>query len=318
MPEKIYDLKVLGLQDYPRTSTGKVRKVDLKALVQAHEDEQEALEELNNPGKNDNMEAKLSRIWHKIIGIDAKAVAPDTPISEFADSLTIMRFRNRIKRELVLDITIEQLLEAGTIKAQATMLASMKNSPSPVLDLNVHRPGPPGTDDIAITVGNPSVTLDIQKQVSEAIEPHGFTWEEDVEDILPSWDLGYEVFGSVAGIAKVNHRMIYSMNNASVDEVHAALRVVLKQHAMQRSFELRGLNGEPTMRVIMRANEKWLRYSIEDIPEVKDPDELVSLVQDGNYFSEVEHPYPSFLVRIAHIKSTGSAGLIWALQHSAL
>lgn len=38
VPEKIYDLKDLGLEEYPKTSTGKIRKVELQAIIQKYED----------------------------------------------------------------------------------------------------------------------------------------------------------------------------------------------------------------------------------------------------------------------------------------
>jgi hypothetical protein len=228
----------------------------------------------------------------------------------------MMRFRNRIKRDLGLDISAEKLLSAGTIRGLAAYLSS-QTSISIIADLNIRRDGPPQTEDMALTLGDPDVAVEIQKEVTRVIEPYGFTWEDDVEDVLPSWDLGYEVFGSVAGSAKVNHRMIYSMQKAGVEELRNALAAVLKHHAMQRSFELRGLNGEPTMRAVMRANSRWLQYAIAEIPAVENPEDLVSLIHNGKHFSEVEHPYPSFLVRIAHTKSTNTAGMICALQHLA-
>lgn len=319
IPEKFYNLEELGLKDYPRTSSGKVRKMELKALVQKHEDMLEERDDFNDVASGScTLEDKLTSLWHKTIGVDVKTLNPDTSITEFADSLTIMRFRNRIKRDLGLEITTEQLLGAGTIKKQAAILSSKSNSPTATWSLGIQREGPPGSDDVAIALGNPDIAAEIRKRVTETIASYGFTWEDDVEDVLPSWDLGYEVFGSIVGTAKVNHRMSLSTKKASVKELHAAMCKAVKHHAMQRSFELRGLNGEPTMRVIMRGNEKWLRYSVEEIPEVDHPDDLERLIYDGVHFAEVVHPYPSFLVRIAHIKSTNTAGIIWALQHSAL
>ncbi|KAI5358316.1 hypothetical protein Slin15195_G107690 [Septoria linicola] len=67
----------------------------------------------------------------------------------------------------------------------------------------------------------------------------------------------------------------------------------------------------------MRLNEKWLKYAVGDIVELEHPEDLVKLLYDGVHFAQVEAPYPSFLVKVAEFKSTGRAGLIWALQHSA-
>lgn len=313
VPENFYTLQDLGLKDYPRTSSGKVRKVELKEIVQQHED---ALLKTTPPVNSSGASVEeLIELWQKLLGVD---VQPESNVHDFADSITLMRFRNMVKRNLGLDITVDEILEAGTIQNQADLLSSRSNSSRLPLGLDVKRDGPPTTDDVAITLGESGVMSQIKDQVSEAIAPLGFTWDEDVEDILPSWDLGYEVFGNVAGTAKVNHRIAISTKEADVSEVRAALRVAIEHHAMQRSFELKGPSGEPTMRVVMRSNEKWFQYAVGDILEVDHPEDLVKLLYDGVHFAEVESPYPSFLVKVAKVKSTGRAGLIWALQHSAL
>ncbi|PPJ51770.1 hypothetical protein CBER1_09680 [Cercospora berteroae] len=312
VPENFYTLQDLGLKDYPRTSSGKVRKVELKEIVQKHED---SLTEEEPAAKTSGVTVDdLIKIWRKLLGVD---VSPESSVGDFADSITSMRFRNMVKRNLGVDITIEEIIEAGTIQKQAELLSSRSNTKSLPPGLDVKREGPPDTDDVAITLGEPAVMAQIKQQVAEAISPLGFSWDEDVEDILPSWDLGYEVFGNVAGTAKVNHRMAITTKQADVDELYAALRVAIDHHAMQRSFELKGTNGEPTMRVIMRSNDKWFRYAVGNIEAVDQPQDLVKLLYDGVHFREVDHPYPSFLVKVAKVNSTGKSGLIWALQHSA-
>jgi hypothetical protein len=318
VPENIYSLEDLGLKDYPRTSSGKVRKIDLKKIVQGYEiklDEQ-------RPTTSETTgitERDLIGLWRKLLGVD---VNRNSSIHDFADSLTIMRFRNRIKQDLHLEVTTEDLLEAGTIAKQASLLSSRSASPSRSASLTpawpVGRQGPPTTEDVAMTLGDDEVMKQIQHQVSEEIEPLGFNWEDDVEDVIPCWDLGYEVFGSVAGSAKVNHRMAVTTKYADVDQLYAALCKVVEGHAMHRSFELTGPKGEPTMRVIMKNGDKWHQYATGEVLEVENPEELVRLLYDGVHFAEVKSPYPSFLVRLAKVKSTNTAGMIWALQHSAL
>lgn len=107
------------------------------------------------------------------------------------------------------------------------------------------------------------------------------------------------------------------MKKASVDELYHALDMALAGHAMQRSLELRSTAGEPTMRVITRHNKKWTAYSIEVLPEVNIPEELIDMVYGGKYFEEVEYTYSSFLAKMVHIKPTNTAGVFWAFQHLA-
>ncbi|KAM3414564.1 hypothetical protein BST61_g9723 [Cercospora zeina] len=95
--------------------------------------------------------------------------------------------RRLYQRNLGLDITTKEILEDGTVKRQAQLLSSGSNTKSLPVGLDVKREGPPDTDDVAIILGEPEVMTQIKRE------------EEDVEDILPSWDLGYEVFGNVDG-----------------------------------------------------------------------------------------------------------------------
>ncbi|KJY02337.1 AMP-binding enzyme family protein [Zymoseptoria brevis] len=327
VPENMYSLEDLGLKDYPRTSSGKVRKIDLKDIVPKDED---SINTQPSSTPNDGAvaspiptfpritETKLIALWRKLLGVQ---VSRDSSIHDFADSLTTMRFRHRIKQDFGLDMTSENLFSADTIAAQAALLSSLStspSSPSPTWQQPT-RSGPPTVDDISLTLGSPSVYDQIRQSVSTALFPLGFTWQDDVESILPSWDLGYEVFGSVAGTAQVNHRMAVTTKFADTDQLYSALCKAVEMHAMQRSFELVGPSGEPTMRVVVSANEKWFRYFSHgmEVLEVDDPEELVRLLNDGTHFAEVDSPFPSFLVRLARVKSTGTAGLIWALQHSA-
>lgn len=103
---------------------------------------------------------KLIKMWLRIISVDAQ-ISPDTNVSDFADSLTLIRFRNRIKCELALDIVIEKLLDTGTLRAQATFLASSRPEISVTESLTMKRDGPPQTDDISITFGDPKIANDI-------------------------------------------------------------------------------------------------------------------------------------------------------------
>jgi acyl-coenzyme A synthetase/AMP-(fatty) acid ligase len=44
VPENIYTLQDIGLKDFPKTASGKIRKVELTEIVQKHEESLEAAE----------------------------------------------------------------------------------------------------------------------------------------------------------------------------------------------------------------------------------------------------------------------------------
>lgn len=123
VPENFFTLQDLGLKDYSRTSSGKVRKVELKEIVQQHED---ALLKKAPPAFSSGASVcDLMELWQKLLGVD---VQPEISVHDFAESIAPMRFRNMVKRNLELDITVEEILDAGTVQKHAELLSSRSNS----------------------------------------------------------------------------------------------------------------------------------------------------------------------------------------------
>lgn len=317
-PSEIITLSELGLKDYPRTSSGKVRKVDLKRLL---EDRHSAMDEqpTKHTGTLDAL-AIVKTAWARTLGIDASSIPLNRSIEDFADSLTAIRLKGHISRATGVELDTADLMNAETIEGQAKLLASkIQSTNRPTLDIvSPSRPGPPQLDDILPAMGDADLFRQIRQQALQAIKPLGFTWHDDVEDVLASWDLGHVIFGSVEGSGMVNYRATVAMKTASVQQLSDALHATLRNHAMQRSFEIRGIGNGPPLRVIMRPNDQWFEYAIQRVPSVGSIDELTAQLQDGMYFDSNDYPHPSFQIRIAHVESTNAAALIWSAEHSAL
>jgi len=314
-PDSIYTLEDLGLKDYPRTSSGKVRKIDLQKLLQ---ERSVSTEQAGNVDGNTDLTAVLIRVWSRTLGIEESALNDASSIDDFADSLTVLRLRNNIVRDTGVNVDITDLMNATTIAGQKMLLASKSvKSTSPAIATPA-RTSPPEMDDILPAMGDDEAFCRIKVQASKAIEPLGFTWNDDVEDVLPSWDLGHVVFGSVSGSSMVNYRATLAMKTASVKQLRQALYATIRNHAMQRSFEVHGVGEGAPLRLIMRPNDKWFQYAVQEIPPVRDIEELTKLLEDGTHFDTNAYPFPAFQLRIAHLEASNTAGLIWSAEHSAL
>lgn len=296
-----------------------MRKIDLKEIVAKHEQSQHASGKGVATEAPESVQSRLVRIWSRIIGVDEDMLDLKSQIEEFADSITVMRLRSAIQREMGVTLSVQDLTDAGTIQQQALLLLS-KQDHSAAAASNVEyiasRSGPPDTDDITTTLGDDEITSQIRQKVNRLISPFGFNWEDDVEDVLPSWDLGEQIFGSIQGVSKVNFRATVAMKSADVGKLVAALQVAFKHHAMTRSFELPGVR-EATMRVIMRPNARWFNYAITDIGSVDNIEGLTKQLQDGAHFDSITDPYPALQFKVAHLRTSNTAGLIWSAEHSA-
>lgn len=146
--ERMYTLAELGLQDCPRTSSGKVRKIDLKDLLVTHEAtvDDQIEESIDGTGPHD-VENNVARLWARVFGIDAKTMDPNCHVDEFADSLMMLRLRSHVKKEFGSDVSIEELQRAGTVEKQAELLQSRQETAAGVV---ATREGPPGVDDMVV------------------------------------------------------------------------------------------------------------------------------------------------------------------------
>lgn len=128
MPSQIIPLEALGIPDWPRASTGKIRKAELSELVhkflQGGEDPED--EGRVNP-ETDQLASQVLGIWARSIGLEETSLSIHQPVSEFADSLTIARVIRKIKRSIpgCGSLSAREMLQADTIKAQIDLVVSI-------------------------------------------------------------------------------------------------------------------------------------------------------------------------------------------------
>ena len=192
VPEDVIPVKALGLEDYPRTTSGKIQKGKLAALVKKHLDKsEEALD--GTTGNDANLTEELRSIWAKAVGLEPSRIRLDAPIGEFADSITVMRVRDRIKRTTGKALSLSAMAEAGTIEKQIKLLQSMgagqANGTQEVRAERPTRQGTPGVEDMVHLIEDPELLEPTKEVVTDSISKLGLSWE-DVEDIIPAYDFG--------------------------------------------------------------------------------------------------------------------------------
>lgn len=169
----------LALVDFPITMAGKIQKTKLAAFVRTYRSEQDAA--MIN-GTDSQLESDVKSIWAKAVGIPLASLRIDNPLLEVADSITVMRVRDKIKRQTGKTLSLAEMVDSGTIAGQIKLLKSQ-----PVADAKetthqrVIREGPPGVEDMAHLTEDPELFEPTKEVVSKALAVHGLGWE-DVED----------------------------------------------------------------------------------------------------------------------------------------
>lgn len=182
VPEDVISIMDLGMDDYPRTTSGKVQKTKIRSLVNEY---------LSKPATNDvDTIQEIKKIWAKAVGLDPSHLRIDTPIAEFADSITIMRVREKIRRQTGKALSLAAMAEAGTIGKQIELLQSLETSSKQTEKTRVDRPqrqGGPDVEDMVHLTENPDLFEPTKELVVKAISKYGFGWD-DVDDIMPAYD----------------------------------------------------------------------------------------------------------------------------------
>ena len=103
VPEEFIEMEMLAIQDFPRTSTGKVLKIKLREIaLEKRKEEEEVV-------SDDNILALLTRLWTKLLGVGEGIIQPHTSVNDWADSLVLARFSAVLHREAGPLLTLQEL-----------------------------------------------------------------------------------------------------------------------------------------------------------------------------------------------------------------
>lgn len=184
VPEDVLSIEDLGLTDYPRTTSGKIQKAKLAALTNQY------MSKSSKALPSENLTEDVKSIWAKAVGLDPSHMRLDAPIGEFADSITVMRVREKIKRQTGRVLSLADMTGTGTIAKQIEILKGMNTGPANTTQVRLRHPvrkGPLTADDMAHLVEDPELFEPTKKVVLQALSPLGLAWE-DVEDVMPAYD----------------------------------------------------------------------------------------------------------------------------------
>jgi acyl-CoA synthetase (AMP-forming)/AMP-acid ligase II/aryl carrier-like protein len=197
VPEEVVSLKSLGVADFPRTMAGKVQKTKLVDLVRKYRHKRDG------PAANgaaSQLTSEVRRIWSRAVGLKDDQVDLNAPVAEFADSITIMRVRDKIRRDTGKSLSLTEMADAGTIASQIKLLE--RQAPAKGQKTKLQKPkrdGPPTLDDMVHVSGNEDIFQSTKSFIEEKLKAFDLTWD-DVEDVFPTYD--WNTVAAESGIYK--------------------------------------------------------------------------------------------------------------------
>ncbi|KAJ6120367.1 hypothetical protein N7523_004647 [Penicillium sp. IBT 18751x] len=209
-PRAWISLSSLGLDDFPRTASGKIQKANLRSLVANSM-------QLQAPEHKSNLSHVIVTIWSRLLGLQASHLDTSAPIAQAADSILMLSARAKIRSETGLSVSLTEWLAIPTIAGQIKALeeiAAHGNKKEPESSPEKLRTGPPTTDDM-VHLGQDESAFGVTKEtVEKIIGEQGFTWE-DVENVFPCTDFVHILCRSQV-INTWNIRTTILSQNASV------------------------------------------------------------------------------------------------------
>lgn len=320
VPDEIVTLQSLGLDDYPRTMSGKVQKLTLRNLVQAFRQHHSSSTHGHNAVTPDiiktrSVDESVLRVWWQATGISSTNLDLKAPTSNFADSLTIMRVRDMYRKELGVTLSAQEMSENANLQDQIKALTQKSYHPGEDSghQLQIYSP-PPDLDDLQVILGPDNDAAAFMRAARTTLANSGFDYDHDVDTVIQSSD-----FTNVMISAKVMDTWNFGIAIVADDTTTAALRhaliFALKQSPLWPSFYVLGYDGSPFY-ITMKPQQKLYEYCLTDGGSV---DTLADLQHVAIRYPHPEHAtYPGLLfhARIYHIKELNSAAFVMYLHHS--
>ncbi|KAI3395324.1 hypothetical protein diail_1436 [Diaporthe ilicicola] len=323
VPEDVIPIKALGLEDFPRTTSGKIQKAKLAALVKKHlSKSEEALEIIK--GNDASLTDEMRLIWAKAVGLEPSRIRLDARIGEFADSITVMRVRDRIKRTTGKALSLSAMAEAGTIEKQIKLLQSMgagqANGAQEVPAKRPTRQGTPGAEEMAHLIEDPELFEPTKELVTKTISSLGLSWD-DVEDIIPAYD-----FGTIMSQTKLYDSWsfnfaIHPSRNVDKAKLRRAFEAVVINNRILASFlvwDSTKLGSDDALHVVIKQNQKFFDNIVEDGGSLDAVDDLKKISQHHPHPDYATLPGPVYRTMLFDIKETGSAAMVTSVHHCVI
>ena len=217
VPDQIITVETLGLIEFPKTISGKVQKTRLAELVLHYRRDKGTSADTTESGK---LHDAIVRAYYRSTGIPVEALDLEAPITNFADSITTMRVRDYLYKDLGWAMSVQQMVDYPNISSQIRLLQKLnahegrKSRKSQVLPA---ASDPPTIDEMSIMFGSLEQAKEMSALIHKTLKGKGFDFQKDVASIIPAHDFMQVLLES--GIINTWHFGIAILTNGSTKEV---------------------------------------------------------------------------------------------------
>ncbi|KAK3365439.1 hypothetical protein B0H63DRAFT_530207 [Podospora didyma] len=335
----VYLLSDLGMEAFPLTSIGKVKKEVLKkAILDLRSPNTTAEPRPENGclvaekvmptvdtilakkpiktngsanGVKDTLADRLALLWKELIG---EVPLPDDSISLFADSITLLRYCDRVLTSLGQRLHLQDFKDNDTVAKLAAVLEERSRATAsfqiPGLSegttshnmINLLTNGAtrkPGQNTAyKIRDGTVSREIDLYRTAAQAVTEAGFQ-PGDIEDVLRIKDSFHSLAIGAAPQSNQDRMIFRVLGDVGVAQVRRGLEVGLASRPILRTI-LAQLSDDTPFHVILRPGQRLLDSVIQEI-ETTDDDGLDKINQSAS-----NPPYPFMAwFQIIMVKQTG-------------
>lgn len=223
--DEVISLEQLGLKDFPRTMAGKIQKMKLKERVLQYRKQNELNNGVANSISNSSFADQIISMWARISGASLPDVSLDTSIEEMGDSITLMRAKDRLFKVTGVDLTVREILEAGSLRGLLDILKSQISIAARDMTMDL-RPTkePPTIDQIAHVVDDEELLEKTRIVIAETIKPLGLGWK-DVRDVMPALDF-HEIAAKEGIFSRFTIKVAILARNTSVEVLFPSFTMV--------------------------------------------------------------------------------------------
>ena len=320
VPTRVVSLRELNLEAVPITLSGKVNKTELRqAVLDFLKLNQYAASSEENSGSTLRI---LTSILARLLGRHQEDVPLSTSIDQFADSITLVRFRYEIKQRLDKHILEDLLTHEGGVQILANLLDSERpHTVEPYQNSftkTAQRRGPPSCVDMIHNLGSPDKFQSTCAAIEPVLQQFGLCYETDVQNVYPVPDLSYKHLTRSRDYS-YNLRLSMLVTQAQISRVRKAIEATLVDWAVFRCIAV-DYSEQQRLFVEIRGGERLQKLGIlpESHQHVANLRDLKNLARSGLTSIHAHMPGPLFRAILVEIQDSGNVGVIIIANHAIL
>ncbi|KAJ4254430.1 hypothetical protein NW762_010028 [Fusarium torreyae] len=319
--DSVYTLEEIGLEKFPLTSLGKVKKQQLKTRVlELRQVERAPKPQLSNGVSAPPFVDKLLDICEQLTGTRPSVTES---FKYLADSITLLRYCDNVLRVCGQRLYLQDFAEHDTVEKQAHLLLSRKMQQArlviapevpkfnpPQLKKQLQTPPVSNFDQETITTHNDK--HDTFYFAKRAVVRAGFS-SSDIEDVLP---IRHSLHRTAIGSRpqSYHNRMVFRVCNVAQHQILRALEKALASRPMLRTIVFPDSNRVP-FHAVLASSPALLEQLVHEV-EVDNEDDAWNRFKDGSAQSHSSHfMFQADLVRTL---SENQVYLCFTFNHSVI